>query len=70
MEWPDSPPATERYVHHGTKVAVQTELKGKHRDHCLCYLCGSFISADEGLIVINEDEGRHGYLERGVWREV
>jgi len=27
----------ERYVHHGTEVVVFSELKGQHRDHCLCF---------------------------------
>ena len=25
------------YNHHGTNVKVQEHLKGKHRDHCLCW---------------------------------
>jgi hypothetical protein len=29
----------EYYEHHGKKVAVQQKLKGKHRDHCLCFMC-------------------------------
>ena len=31
------------YVHHGTEVAVQEHLKGKHREHCLCYQCRRFV---------------------------
>lgn len=33
-----------RYNHHNpnTKVAVQEHLKGKHREHCLCYQCSKF----------------------------
>jgi len=31
-----------RYQHHGTDVAVRTTLKGKHREHCLCYSCAHF----------------------------
>ena len=27
----------EQYEHHGTKVTVNSELKGKHAEHCLCY---------------------------------
>ena len=27
----------ETYEHHGAEVYVQTHLKGKHREHCLCY---------------------------------
>lgn len=33
----------EHYEHHDKSVAVRTELKGKHRDHCLCfYPCHRF----------------------------
>lgn len=32
----------EQYEHHGTKVFVDSELKGKHREHCLCYKCKEF----------------------------
>lgn len=32
----------EHYTHHDKIVAVQTELKGKHREHCLCYGCDKF----------------------------
>ena len=28
-----------KYEHHGTPVFVREDLKGKHRDYCLCYLC-------------------------------
>ncbi|MFC1453646.1 hypothetical protein ACFLQL_00515 [Verrucomicrobiota bacterium] len=27
----------EQYDHHGNKVWVRPELKGKHRIHCLCH---------------------------------
>jgi hypothetical protein len=27
----------EQYEHHGHVVSVQSNLKGKHRDHCLCF---------------------------------
>jgi len=27
----------EKYVHHGVKVSVISAVKGKHRDHCLCF---------------------------------
>ena len=39
------PPAEgiEHYEHHGKSVAVRTDLKGKHRNHCLCfYPCRRF----------------------------
>lgn len=31
------------YEHHGNLVFVRRDLKGKHRDHCLCWYCGKFI---------------------------
>ena len=30
------------YVHHGVIVAVDKSLKGKHREHCLCFQCAKF----------------------------
>lgn len=30
------------YEHHGRMVCVRSELKGKHRDHCLCFSCQRF----------------------------
>ena len=38
-----------RYEHHGNMVMVDKELKGKHRDHCLCWKCRKFIPADRKL---------------------
>lgn len=32
----------EQYVHHHVVVWVRKDLKGKHRDHCLCYSCEKF----------------------------
>lgn len=31
-----------RYKHHGVMVWVRTDLKGLHREHCLCYSCDHF----------------------------
>ena len=31
-----------KYNHHGKDVWVHTELRGKHRDHCLCFQCSKF----------------------------
>lgn len=28
---------TERYTHHGREVVVISTLKGRHREHCLCF---------------------------------
>ncbi len=32
----------EFYWHHGAKVAVFGENKGKHRENCLCFRCADF----------------------------
>jgi len=32
----------EHYKHHGQWVWVREELKGKHREHCLCFSCQLF----------------------------
>jgi hypothetical protein len=33
-----------QYTHHGVEVFVIDEMKGKHRDICLCFQgCGNFI---------------------------
>ena len=29
----------EKYEHHGEEVSVFSELKGQHREHCLCMVC-------------------------------
>ena len=29
----------EKYIHHGNEVWVRTDLKGKHRECCLCFSC-------------------------------
>jgi len=34
------------YLHHGTYVYVDEDLKGKHRDHCLCFRCAKFMPDD------------------------
>lgn len=31
-----------KYEHHNIEVAVDGELKGKHREHCLCFKCQRF----------------------------
>lgn len=33
---------TVRYEHHGTDVAVDAALKGRHWQHCLCAECALF----------------------------
>lgn len=32
----------EKYVHHESEVSVDSDLKGKHRQHCLCFQCDHF----------------------------
>jgi hypothetical protein len=32
----------ERYEHHGAIVAVRSDLKGRHWEHCLCARCARF----------------------------
>lgn len=29
----------EKYSHHGNDVFVRSDLKGKHRQYCLCFKC-------------------------------
>jgi len=36
----------ERYKHHDNWVWVRKDLKGKHRDYCLCHCCASFFPED------------------------
>ncbi len=38
----------ERYVHHGQVVYVRSDLKGRHREHCLCFTCNKFKPGREG----------------------
>ena len=32
----------EQYEHHGVRVWVRDDLKGKHRSFCLCFSCNKF----------------------------
>ena len=39
----------ERYVHHGEgSVWVRADLRGRHRDHCLCFDCKRFHPGEAG----------------------
>jgi hypothetical protein len=38
---------TEKYEHHGAIVSVVSAVKGKHREHCLCFSCAKFKPEDE-----------------------
>lgn len=44
------------YTHHGKKVKVQEHLKGRHREHCLCFMCKHFNpdNHDENCMIANE----------------
>lgn len=46
----------ESYEHHGTLVFVDKELKGHHREHCLCFRCASFKpeSREENCPIANK----------------
>ena len=35
-----------KYNHHGKEVMVREDLKGKHREHCLCWKCAFFNPED------------------------
>ena len=35
-----------KYKHHGVNVSVREDLKGKHREHCLCWICEKFNPND------------------------
>lgn len=36
----------EHYVHHGYIVFVRKDLKGRHREFCMCYDCDKFYPED------------------------
>ena len=39
----------EKYKHHGkVYVWVRSDLKGEHRNHCLCFDCSRFHPGSEG----------------------
>lgn len=33
-----------KYEHHGVEVIARKDLKGKHRESCLCYECSFLMS--------------------------
>ena len=39
----------EQYNHHGDPVWVRSDLKGRHKEHCLCYQCCQFHPNDRDL---------------------
>jgi hypothetical protein len=36
-----------RYEHHNRQVMVRADLKGKHKDYCLCFKCNKFKPEDK-----------------------
>ena len=48
-----------KYVHHGKEVWVNAELKGLHREHCLCHSCE--------LLDIGEDRDKNCDVARAVF---
>ena len=36
-----------KYNHHGKDVWVREDLKGKHRDVCLCFSCRRFFPGED-----------------------
>ena len=36
-----------KYNHHGADVSVREDLKGKHREHCLCFSCSKFMDGSK-----------------------
>lgn len=45
-----------KYEHHGKEVWVREDLKGKHRDMCLCFKCSNFFpeNRDKNCSIANE----------------
>ena len=43
----DEPLKYELYEHHGTEVTVREDLKGRHREFCLCHSCNIANLYDE-----------------------
>lgn len=37
----------EQYQHHFRDVWVRSDLKGKHREHCLCFSCAKFVPSSD-----------------------
>ena len=41
-----------KYVHHDVDVCVREDLKGKHREFCLCYSCDNFHPGESNNCLI------------------
>jgi hypothetical protein len=39
-------PLIIKYLHHGKEVFVREDLKGLHREHCLCFRCEKLNTFD------------------------
>jgi hypothetical protein len=50
------------YEHHKRKVWVRKDLKGTHREHCLCYSCQRFPASEKCPIAqaLYEFDVQHG----------
>lgn len=44
----------EKYEHHGKDMYVKSHLKGKHKEHCLCYECKNFKPNEESNCILAE----------------
>jgi len=47
------------YEHHGVWVAVHNDLKGMHKEHCLCYSCALFHPGEQNNCPIAEATYEH-----------
>ena len=45
-----------QYEHHGKTVSVDETLKGKHRQHCLCYRCAKFTITKDVPVPLGQYE--------------
>lgn len=44
-----------QYEHHGNKVWAREDLRGTHREHCLCYSCSLFRPGETTNCVIAQE---------------
>ena len=55
-----------RYYHHGCEVAVDEDLRGKHREHCLCFRCMNFNPGTSASCDLSEQNYRACKINRMV----
>ena len=68
----------EQYEHHGELVWVRSDLRGTHRQNCLCYSCALFQPGQPGNCEIAQElyqlDVKHGLVtpvyECPVFREI